>query len=401
MVHQLPEAILGEQGFGRSFLTNNQDPGFTSISGFDGIRSEDGRNIEELRDSVYDHLRIFSELPEKEKRNFHDPKLNGQRGYVPNQVEQSGSRPEFREHIMLAKDLPHGHPSRQYEPLFFMNNTSISEGLDHDSQQLLGCLEELAGEMFEEVAIQCGAWWGEFAAPLVDAENFLRLHTYPATEIIEGSARTLDDVTAIGGDSVSGVEVVDICYVNPTSGEERLLLGAMRAAPHPDVGFYTLLLGAEEPGLYIKTAKGGSMPFTTAKGKIVGNTADDAEVLIPGAKSRTHWVGLNTETVKRPRYSIANFIHRRPKTLVGTEFAGVRLYRRLHEIEYIKDKDAADFLMTSASELQPGDSQLIGEILMWSKNEKEAGRPGSRMNKYYHLVNGKTGKYEKIMERAA
>ena len=59
MVHQLPEAILGEQGFGRSFLTNNQDPGFTSISGFDGIRSEDGRNIEELRDSVYDHLRIF------------------------------------------------------------------------------------------------------------------------------------------------------------------------------------------------------------------------------------------------------------------------------------------------------------------------------------------------------
>jgi len=394
---QLPEAVLYSPNFAQHFLANNTSLGFTALSGFDNISSDDGRSVEQVKADVYTDLREFASLDQKVKDQFIDPSKSGQRGYTPNQVERSGARPEYREHLMVIQDLPKGHPVEQYRPLFYSPNIPITavSSLDENVQQLFSALEPLRRRMFEDVAIELGMWWGEFAAQLEESENFLRLHIYPQAQIAPGSARTLDNVTAIGGTSVNGVEVVDILHA--TGGEVTRLEGALRASPHPDVGFYTLLLGAEEPGLYIQLKNGKAMPFTTHRGKIVGNAADDAEVLIPKAKSVIHWVGLTEDTAKRPRYSIANFIHTRPMVKIGDEYAGVRLFRRLKEIGY----DIPDFLTKAAAELKPEDQKLIGEILVFSKNEREAGRKPSGLERYYHLINPKTGSYGRIPHRAA
>jgi len=394
---QLPEAVLFDQDFAAKFLENNTRPGFTAISGFDSIRTRDGRTVEEVKADMYTDLKTFGQLEQRVKDQFRDPTGSGQRGYTPNQQEQSGERPEHREHIMIAQDVPKGHPITKYRPMFYRANVPITviPTFDTNAQEFLSVLRPIRRRMFEDLAIHLGKWWGEFAAPLEDAEEFTRLHIYPSGDIVPGSARKLDHVRAIGGERVDGVDVVDLIYTNPHTGEKRILKGAMRAGPHPDVGFYTLLVGAEEPGLYLKDTEEGALAFTTARDKIVGNAADDAAVLIPGANSAIHWVGLTEQTVQRPRYSIAAFIHRRPKTEVAGEFAGARLYRRLREIGY----DIPSGLEAEVGKMQPEDSQLIGQILTFSRNQPKELKSG--LERYYHLTNPKTQSYEKIMERVA
>ena len=78
---QLPQAELYTPHFATHFLTNNRDLGFTALSGFDDIQSDDGRTIEEVKADVYADLKSFTSLEQKVKEQFIDQSGTGQ--YLP------------------------------------------------------------------------------------------------------------------------------------------------------------------------------------------------------------------------------------------------------------------------------------------------------------------------------
>ena len=389
--NELPIADLHSNNFGSIFNVNNRSLGFNAVTGFEDISSSKGNTIQTLKERVYIELDTFDSLDDKIKKKFHtDP--TGQRGYTPDGVEQSGQLRELRSHIMLARPLPEDHPLREYQPMAYRENAPIDAvpNLNPSSEELLECLDLLTLKTFENVERNLDLPFGEIASKLVRGQSFLRLHMYPAAEVVD--SRILDNVRTLTGEEVNGVEVVDIIY-----NKERLN-NVLRASPHPDTGYFTWLLGSEEGGLYIQLREGSAMAFKTKPGVIVGNAADFISTDLPGYRSTIHWVGLTEKSAQKRRLSIANFVHPRPSALIGHTKSSIMLYDRLEEIGYFgpKGSDKAisirDELIRVADQA-PTDSEMISKTLLWENQ-----RGATELGRYFHLSNSKTGAYERKSE---
>jgi isopenicillin N synthase-like dioxygenase len=92
----------------------------------------------------------------------------------------------------------------------------------------------------------------------------------------------------------------------------------IRAGAHEDINTITLLLGAEEAGLELKTRDGRWIPVSPRPGELVVNIGDMLQRLTNGRlRSTTHRV-VNPPPERRghSRYSMPFFLHFRPDFLI-------------------------------------------------------------------------------------
>jgi isopenicillin N synthase-like dioxygenase len=109
-----------------------------------------------------------------------------------------------------------------------------------------------------------------------------------------------------------GNSVMRLLHYPPLDGPHAE--GAIRAAAHGDINTITLLLGAEEAGLELLTAKGEWKAVDTPDGALVVNIGDMLDRLTNHRLKSTQHRVVNPKgaAAYRSRYSMPFFLHFRP-----------------------------------------------------------------------------------------
>jgi isopenicillin N synthase-like dioxygenase len=256
---------------GRSF----REYGFAVIRDH-GIPAELIKRAEELS-------KAFFALPEEAKKAYHIPGGGGARGYTPFGVERAKDAEvhDLKEFWHVGRELPEGHPLAEYMAANLWPGEV--EGFRETFTALYAAFEKAGERVLEAIALHLGLPQGYFKPTVEDGNSVMRLLHYP-----------------------------------PLDGPHAE--GAIRAAAHGDINTITLLLGAEEAGLELLTAKGEWLPIAPEPGALVVNIGDMLERLTNGRlRSTTHRVVNPTgPAAYRARYSMPFFLHFRPDFTIET-----------------------------------------------------------------------------------
>ena len=278
----LSEADKDPEGFaqelGRSFV----DYGFAVI--------RDHGIPQQLIDRAEQKSREFFALPEEVKRKYLIPGQGGARGYTPFGIETAKGlkASDLKEFWHVGRELPAGHKYQSSMP----PNVWPAE-VPSFRDTFLELFEEFdkAGlKVLRAIARFLKVDEDYFTDTVKDGNSVMRLLHYPA-------------------------------QTEPT-GEH------IRAGAHEDINTITLLLGAEEAGLELKTRDGRWIPVSPKPGELVINIGDMLQRLTNGhLRSTSHRVVNPTpDRASKARYSMPFFLHFRPdfviEALPGTVPAG-------------------------------------------------------------------------------
>lgn len=274
---EIPVLEMGnptETGFSRRLGTALETYGFVSIVGHDVP-------VESIRNTYDIAAKVFA-LPDGVKRKYWTPENGGATGFTPFGTEHAKDdpRPDLKEfwHVMRSG--------------FHIANIWPEEVRD-----------------FHGYCRTLYAHLDRFAMRLLRA---LGVHLY-------GEASHLSDMVE-GGNSLLRV----LHYPPVADGAD-----GMRAAPHEDINFITLLPAASAEGLQVRL-DGEWIPVNNPPDAIVVQSADMLQMHTFGRMpSMTHRV-VNPEDGSRSRYSIPFFVH--PRGEVPLVTAGDYLQHRLKEI---------------------------------------------------------------------
>lgn len=261
------------------------------------ISEELGRSFEEwgfgvvrdhgIPDELVAHAwaltREFFDLPEEAKRKYHIPGGGGARGYTPFGTERAKGAAihDLKEFWHIGQSLPPGDPLEEFMPPNIW--PSEIDGFRETFEALYKAFEVAGGRILRAIALHLGLAEGWFDPTIAQGNSVMRLLHYPP--------------------------------LGPGEPE-----GAIRAAAHGDINTITLLLGAEEAGLQLLSAKGEWLPVAPPAGALVVNIGDMLERLTNDRlKSTTHRV-VNPigEAARRSRYSMPFFLHFRPDFIIET-----------------------------------------------------------------------------------
>lgn len=230
---------------------------------------------------AWDQCRAFFALPEAVKRQYHLKGTGGARGYTPFGTEQAKDATviDLKEFWHVGRTLPAGDPLER----FMAPNLWPAEvvGFRETMEAIYTAFEASGARILQAIAISLGEAPDFFADSVHQGNSVMRLLHYPP--------------------------------LAPGAPE-----GAIRAAAHEDINTITLLLGAEESGLQLKTADGQWVQVVPPDGALVVNIGDMLQRLTNGhLKSTSHRV-VNPigEAARRPRYSMPFFLHFRPDFLI-------------------------------------------------------------------------------------
>ncbi|XBQ15672.1 MAG: 2-oxoglutarate and iron-dependent oxygenase domain-containing protein [Oceanicaulis sp.] len=232
-------------------------------------------------DRALEDTKAFFALPEAAKRAYFDPAGAGQRGYTPFATENAKgmAAKDLKEFWHRGRDLPEGHPYAEVMPA----NMAVSEiaRFDESTKALYDALDEMGAVLLKAIARDLGLEEDWFAGTVDHGNSVLRLLHYP-----------------------------------PIEGEPN----GVRAGAHEDINVITLLLGAEEAGLQVKTKSGDWLPVQPPEGALVINIGDMLQRLTNNVlPSTTHRVvNPSAERMKFPRYSTPFFLHFNPDFLIET-----------------------------------------------------------------------------------
>ena len=110
---------------------------------------------------------------------------------------------------------------------------------------------------------------------------------------------------------VGGKSVLRLAHYPPVPATAPT--GSLRAAPHEDINFITLLCEATAPGLEVLTQDGDWLPIQAGADELVVDTGDMLQNLTNGLfKSTTHRV-VNSDHSHARRLSMPFFVHPRPE----------------------------------------------------------------------------------------
>ena len=228
-----------------------------------------------------DATKAFFALPDQVKRKYKLEGQAGQRGYIPFGVEaaKDADTADLKEFWHVGRELPAGHRYRSYMP----DNVWPAEipSFREDVYGLYQALDMMGAELLRSIAKFLDLPLDFFVDATRDGNSILRLLHYPPTP------------------------------PNPTG---------VRAAAHEDINVITLLLGAEEAGLQLKTRDGRWLDVNPPEGALVVNIGDMLQRLTNHVlPSTTHRV-VNPAPVRAhlPRYSIPFFLHFAPDYLIET-----------------------------------------------------------------------------------
>ena len=258
--------------------------------------------------------KAFFALPEEVKRDYLIPGGGGARGYTPFGIETAKGLKahDLKEFWHVGRELPQGHRFRDHMP----DNLWPSEvpSFKDTFLELFETFDRTGLKVLKAIARYLKIDENYFEDAVKDGNSVLRALHYPP-------------------------------HSEPT-GEH------IRAGAHEDINAITLLLGAEEAGLELKTRDGRWIPVSPKPGELVINIGDMLQRLTNGKlRSTSHRVVNPTpDRASKARYSMPFFLHFRSDFLIdalpGTVPAGEKpkwppitandyLQERLREIKLV------------------------------------------------------------------
>ena len=261
-----PDGFAGE--LGRSF----EEYGFAIVRDH-GIPQELIERAEELS-------KQFFALPEEVKRKYLIPGSGGARGYTAFGVETAKGAQAFdlKEFWHVGRELPPGHKFRDV----MADNIWPDEipGFKETYLALYDAFDEAGLKVLRAIARFLKVDEEYFTDTVRDGNSVMRLLHYPAQD-------------------------------EPTGNH-------IRAGAHEDINTITLLLGAEEAGLELKTKDGRWIPVSPKPGELVINIGDMLQRLTNGVLRSTSHRVVNPapDRASHARYSMPFFLHFRPDFII-------------------------------------------------------------------------------------
>ena len=256
--------------------------------------------------------KAFFALPEATRRAYAAVGSGGARGYTPFGVETAKglSAHDLKEFWHVGRELPAGHRYRDVMP----DNVWPNE-VPRFRATMLALFEafDVAGaRILAAVARFLSVDEDYFAETIRDGNSVLRLLHYPPVEASAGAS--------------------------------------IRAGAHEDINAITLLLGAEEAGLELKTRDGRWLAVSPEPGELVVNIGDMLQRLTNGRLRSTSHRVVNPapERASKARTSMPFFLHFRPDFLIealpGTVAVG--------EVARLPPITAHDYLLERLREIK-------------------------------------------------
>lgn len=294
-----------KQAFVDQLWTGLRDYGFIILKDH-GVSTE-------LQAKAYELLQKFYALPEATKRSYISKAGGGQRGYTAFGQEHAKDSPvmDLKEFWHVGREVSDEHPMAAHYP----KNIWPEELPDFKTvfSALFSALDQAGQNMLEALTGPLELEKDYFKVRVQEGNSILRLLHYPP--IPEG--------------------------VDPR---------CLRAAPHEDINFITLLPAATASGLQLKDRDGQWLDVNGEPGTLIVDVGDMlARLTNDVLPSTTHQVVNTPEGKSRSRYSMPFFMH--PQSDVnldclptcrgeGAKYpaitAGEFLMQRLREIGLIK-----------------------------------------------------------------
>ena len=256
------------QELGQSFV----DYGFAILS--------DHGVPQELIDRAEEKAKAFFALPEDLKRKYLIPGGGGARGYTAFGVEtaKGAHASDLKEFWHVGRELAAGHAYRDV----MGDNIWPTEvpGFKETFLELYDTFDRTGLKILAAIARFLGVDEDYFADTVRDGNSVLRMLHYPPQK-------------------------------EPTGNH-------IRAGAHEDINTITLLLGAEEAGLELKTKDGRWIPVSPKEGELVINIGDMLQRLTNGRLRSTSHRVVNPapDRASHARYSMPFFLHFRPDFVI-------------------------------------------------------------------------------------
>ncbi|MDB4059905.1 isopenicillin N synthase family oxygenase [Gammaproteobacteria bacterium] len=234
----------------------------------------------DLLSESYDLSKDFFNLPTDIKKNYAFPQNAGARGYTP-----FGKETALGEVTPDQKEFWHHGPciDNSYDKRIH-TNISVEE-MDHFNNN------------FDELFI---------------AINTLGMDVLRVIAVILNKEPSFFDSWAIKGNSL-----LRLIHYPPVTDDSNNL----RARAHEDINLITLLVGAEESGLEVKSKKGEWIPIKASSNAIVCNIGDMMQLVTDGMLlSTTHRVINYSNSRSKSRYSMPFFLHPAPNIVLKSIF---------------------------------------------------------------------------------
>jgi isopenicillin N synthase-like dioxygenase len=222
----------------------------------------------------------FFALSDEAKKKYLIPGSGGARGYTAFGVETAKGHQAFdlKEFWHVGRELPAGHKFRKV----MADNIWPEEipGFKETFLELYDAFDAAGVKVLRAIARFLKVDEEYFTDTVCDGNSVMRLLHYPA-------------------------------QTEPTGNH-------IRAGAHEDINAITLLLGAEEAGLELKTKDGRWIPVLPKPGELVINIGDMLQRLTNGVLRSTSHRVVNPapDRASHARYSMPYFLHFRPDFMI-------------------------------------------------------------------------------------
>ena len=268
----LPDADKDPQGFAQELGNSFVEYGFAIV--------RDHGIPQELIDRAEQLSKQFFALPEETKEKYLIPGSGGARGYTAFGIETAKGATSFdlKEFWHVGRELAPGHKFRDV----MADNIWPEEipGFKETFLELYDAFDAAGVKVLRAIARFLKVDEDYFTDTVRDGNSVMRLLHYPA-------------------------------QTEPTGNH-------IRAGAHEDINTITLLLGAEEAGLELKTKDGRWIPVSPKPGELVINIGDMLQRLTNGVLRSTSHRVVNPapDRASHARYSMPFFLHFRPDFVI-------------------------------------------------------------------------------------
>jgi isopenicillin N synthase-like dioxygenase len=278
----LSDADRDPQAFAQELGSSFEEYGFAIV--------RDHGIPQALIDRAEEKAKAFFALPEEVKRSYLLAGTGGARGYTAFGVEtaKGAEAHDLKEFWHVGRELAAGH---RYRDVMGDNVWPAEvDGFRETFLELYDAFDAAGLKILAAIARYLGVDEDYFADTVKDGNSVMRLLHYPPVD-------------------------------KPTGNH-------IRAGAHEDINTITLLLGAEEAGLELKTKDGRWLPVSPKHGELVVNIGDMLQRLTNGRLRSTSHRVVNPapDRASKARYSMPFFLHFRPdfviEALPGTVAAG-------------------------------------------------------------------------------